>query len=56
MKNTLKDNPYLENIIKEIVFDLKYASRHDADLIGMLRYVIKYCEKKIRELEDEIPS
>jgi len=52
MKNTLRDNCYLENIIKDIRFNMRLASsRSDVDIIGMLKYVIKYCEREIIKLE-----
>ncbi len=54
MKNTLDDNPYLENIVRTINGNLKMIDEHpDADKIGMMKYVIKYCYRKIEEMDHE---
>jgi hypothetical protein len=52
MKNTLKDNPYLENIVRDIDRNVRLLQCHnDSDPIGMLRVVIRKCEKVIEVLE-----
>jgi hypothetical protein len=54
MKNTLKDNPYLGNIIKSINTNLKWIEeRPDADPIGMLVYVANHCAKRISEMQEK---
>ena len=48
MKNTLTDNPYLENIIKSIDRNMRLIEwRNDIDKIEMLNIVKKHCDKKM---------
>jgi len=54
MKNTLKDNPYLANIIKSINSNLSWIEEQaTADRVGMLDKVIEYCNKKKMEIEND---
>lgn len=54
MKNTLKDNCYLENIVRSVDWNMREIQhRTDVDKIGMLKYVIKHCNKRIEEMENE---